>query len=116
MIIKKDKDLIIDYLKDASNTEGFCDSVYFPESVNDLQEIFREAAENGTQVTISGNRTGLTGAAVPKGGIVISTERLNKIIEINRDELTKYSKNYYFYLKTTEGTIPIQIPVDKCEK
>jgi D-lactate dehydrogenase (cytochrome) len=86
MIIKKDKDLIRDYLKDASNTEGFCDSVYFPESVKDLQEIFKEAAKNRTQVTISGNRTGLTGAAVPKGGIVISTERLNKIIEINKDE------------------------------
>ena len=86
MIIKKDKDLIQDYLKDASNTEGFCDSVYFPESVKDLQEIFKEAVENKIKVTISGNRTGLTGAAVPKGGIVISTERLNKIIEINKSE------------------------------
>jgi D-lactate dehydrogenase (cytochrome) len=86
MIIKKDKDLIQDYLKDASNTEGYCESVYFPESVKDLQEIFKEATEKKIQVTISGNRTGLTGAAVPKGGIVISTEKLNKIIEINKGE------------------------------
>lgn len=86
MIVKKDKDQIQDYLKDSSNTEGFCDSVYFPESVKDLREIFLEASEKKIQVTISGNRTGLTGAAVPKGGIVISTERLNKIIEINKKE------------------------------
>lgn len=83
MIIKKDKDQIQDYLKDASNTEGYCDSVYFPESLKDLQEIFKEAAKKKTQVTISGNRTGLTGASVPKGGIVLSTEKLNKIIDIN---------------------------------
>ena len=68
MIVKRDNDQIQDYLKDASNTEGFCDAVYFPESVNDLQEILNEARKNNTQVTVSGNRTGLTGAAVPKGG------------------------------------------------
>ncbi|MBT8380145.1 MAG: FAD-binding oxidoreductase [Ignavibacteria bacterium] len=86
MIVKKEKDQIQDYLKDASNTEGFCDAVFFPESVKDLQDIFKAADEKKIQITVSGNRTGLTGAAVPKGGIVISTAKLNKIIEINKEE------------------------------
>jgi D-lactate dehydrogenase (cytochrome) len=86
MIIKSDKDQINDYLKDASNTKGFCDAVYFPESVEDIQKILKKAAEQKTRLTVCGNRTGLTGAAVPMGGIVISTEKLNKIIEINEQE------------------------------
>ena len=38
-------------------------------------------------------------------------------VEFKKDELIKYKNGgYYIHLKTTEGTIPIQIPVDKCEK
>jgi D-lactate dehydrogenase (cytochrome) len=35
------------------------------------------------RITVSGNGTGLTGARVPEGGVVISTEKMNKIIELN---------------------------------
>ncbi len=87
MIIKKETDEIQNYLIDASNYKGFCDAVYFPESAEDISNILKEANANNTQVTISGNGTGLTGARVPEGGIVISTEKLNKVIEINADEM-----------------------------
>lgn len=86
MIIKTSQDEIQNYLSDASNTKGFCDAVYFPDNEDEISEIIKEAAAKKIQVTISGNRTGLTGACVPLGGIVISTEKLNKIIEINKDE------------------------------
>ena len=83
MIIKKAQDEIQDYLKDASNYKGNCSAVYFPESEADVISILKEANKNNTFVTISGNRTGLTGAGIPEGGIVVSTEKLNRIIEIN---------------------------------
>ncbi len=86
MIVKTDQAEIQNYLKDASNTKGFCDAVYFPENANDIINILKQANENKIAVTVCGNRTGLTGASVPKGGIVLSTEKLNKIIEINEKE------------------------------
>lgn len=86
MIIKTDQSEIQDYLKDASNTKGFCDSVYFPENKNEIISILKHANYEIIHVTVCGNRTGLTGASVPKGGIVISTEKMNRILEINSKE------------------------------
>ncbi len=86
MIVKTNPDEIQTYLTDASNFKGFCDAVYFPENVNDVSNILRDAKDKKIPVTISGNGTGLTGARVPQGGIVISTEKLNRIIEINSKE------------------------------
>ena len=86
MIIKTSPDEIQNYLVDASNFKGNCEAVYFPENANEILDILRKANEEKTPVTIAGNGTGLTGARVPEGGIVISTEKLNKIIEINKEE------------------------------
>ena len=83
MIKKTDQEQIQNYLFDASNTKGYCDEVFFPENENDVKEVFKSNSQNKTPVTISGNRTGLTGAAVPYGGVVISTEKLNKIINLS---------------------------------
>ena len=86
MIIKTEQDEIQNYLVDASNTKGFCEAVYIPENVSEIIEIVIEANKQKQPVTISGNGTGVTGARVPQGGIVISTEKLNRIIEINENE------------------------------
>ncbi len=86
MLIKTSPDEIQNFLVDASNTKGYCDAVYFPESREDIIEILKKANEEKTFVTTSGNHTGLTGSGVPRGGIVISTEKLNKILEINIDK------------------------------
>jgi D-lactate dehydrogenase (cytochrome) len=87
MITKTSPDEIQNYLSDASNFKGYCDAVYFPTDLKEISEIFVEANKNKIPVTIAGNRTGLAGAGVPLGGIVISTEKLNKILEINDKEL-----------------------------
>ena len=86
MLIKTSPDEIQNFLVDASNTKGQCDAVYFPESKGEIIKILKKAEEEKTPVTISGNHTGLTGSGVPRGGIVISTEKLNKILEINMEE------------------------------
>jgi len=83
---KDEQNEIQDYLKDASNTRGFCEAVVYPESKDDVIAILKNANEKNTKVTVCGNRTGLSAGSVPNGGIVLSTEKLNKILEINEKE------------------------------
>ncbi len=87
MLIKKNRDEIENYLVDASNFKGNCDAVFFPEDISEIPGILLEANKKGTPVTIAGNGTGLTGARVPEGGIVIATDRLNKILKINSKQM-----------------------------
>jgi D-lactate dehydrogenase (cytochrome) len=86
MIIKTDQNEIQDYLKDASNTMGYCDRVVYPESTDDVVSILIKANAEKNMVTVCGNRTGLSGGSVPTGGIVLSTEKMNRILEINEEE------------------------------
>ncbi|MBL1212237.1 MAG: FAD-binding oxidoreductase [Ignavibacteriae bacterium] len=86
MITKTNPDEIQSYLVDAANFKGNCSAVYFPETHDDIVEIVKEANNNKTEITVAGNRTGLTGSGIPSKGIVISTEKLNRILEINKDK------------------------------
>lgn len=86
MIIKINQDEIQNYLTDASNYKGSCEAVYIPQNKEELIEILKDVNQRKIKVTISGAGTGLTGARVPDGGIVISTEKLNKIIEIDTSD------------------------------
>lgn len=86
MIIKTKQDEIQNYLTDASNYKGNCEAVFIPQNKDELIKALKDANEQKTKVTIAGAGTGLTGARVPDSGIVISTEKLNQIIEINTTE------------------------------
>lgn len=86
IIYKTDSQEFQDYLSDASNFRGHCEGVYFPNGANEISGILREANRTQTRITIAGNRTGLTGSAVPLNGKVIATAKLNRIIEINCSE------------------------------
>jgi len=86
VIIKTAQDEIQNYLRDASNFSGYCDAVYLPEDAEEVAQIVRTANASKTKVTIAGNHTGLTGSGIPQNGIVISTEKLNRILEVNTNE------------------------------
>jgi D-lactate dehydrogenase (cytochrome) len=86
MIVKTNPDEFENFVVDASNFKGECDAVYFPENIEEIVSIIKEANTNKTKVTVAGNRTGLTGACIPQNGIVIATDKLNKILEINPTE------------------------------
>jgi D-lactate dehydrogenase (cytochrome) len=86
MIIKTNLDEIQSYIVDAANYKGTCSAVYFPETHDDIVDIVKDANSNKTEITVAGNRTGLTGSGVPISGNVISTEKLNRIIEINKEK------------------------------
>ena len=92
MVVNNRIDEIQNFLSDASNYKGFCEAVYFPENTNDVSQILKEANDKRILVTIAGNGTGLTGARVPEGGIVISTDKLKKIIYIDTEKMYAVSE------------------------
>ena len=52
------------------------------ESRAEIELVLRLAAEHGIPVTPRGAGSGMTGGALPvRGGIVLSTERMRRIIE-----------------------------------
>lgn len=86
MIIKESQDEIWQYLIDQASYKGKCEKVFLVESTADIEFVLSRANELKVPVTVSGNHTSLTGSAIPESGWVISTERLNRILEINQTE------------------------------
>lgn len=83
MIRSSDPDIIRPYLEDASNLAGgYASEVVFPENEKEVSEILVEASAKKIPVTVAGNGTGLTGARIPFGGIVLSTEKLGGVLAI----------------------------------
>ncbi len=63
--------------------------VVFPENSLHISEILKICNENRIPVTPRGAGTGLSGGAVPvMGGVVLSIEKMNKIIEMDKETLT----------------------------
>jgi D-lactate dehydrogenase (cytochrome) len=71
------------YLTDASFIrEGHAERVVFPESIDEVSEILASANRDRVPVTISGAGTGTVGGRVAFGGIVLATDKLNRIKRI----------------------------------
>jgi glycolate oxidase len=76
------------YGADAVKEKFPPEAVIFPETTAEMVAILKLANEYLFPVTARGGGVGYTGGAVPiDGGIVIGTDRMNKIIEINADDL-----------------------------
>lgn len=88
MIYKDDASTFSDYLTDVSNIKGTAQGIYFPESVQEAQNIIKKAYRTSTPVTISGAGTGICAGRVPEGGIIIATDRLNTILDFSSDDKT----------------------------
>ena len=87
MLTKTQPDEIQDFLSDASYVQGGrAERVVFPETAEDVATILTEATRTASQVTISGAGTGTVAGRVPFGGIVIATDKLNRIREIVHDD------------------------------
>ena len=62
------------------------DAVVFPASTAEVAQILTHANEHRIPVTARGAGTGLSGACIPRqGGIVVSFDRMNQVLEIDRD-------------------------------
>jgi len=76
------------YGADAVKEKFPPEAVVFPESTAEMAAILRLANEVVFPVTARGGGVGYTGGAVPvDGGIVIGTDRMKRIIELNVDDL-----------------------------
>jgi glycolate oxidase len=63
------------------------DAVAMPRSAKSVSKILRFANKNKIPVTARGGGHGYVGGCVPvRGGIVLSLERMNRILEINRHD------------------------------
>jgi glycolate oxidase len=61
-------------------------AVVLPRNAADITAVLAIAAECGASVTARGSGTGLSGACIPsEGGIVLSLQRMNRILEIDTD-------------------------------
>jgi glycolate oxidase len=76
------------YGADAVKEKFPPEAVVFPATTEEMCEILKLANRYLFPVTARGGGVGYTGGAVPvDGGIVIGTDRMKKIIEINPDDL-----------------------------
>ena len=87
MRIRSNQNEIQSFLSDASFIrEGYADRVVFPESVDEVADILVAANRERTPVTVSGAGTGTVGGRVAFGGIVLATDRLNRIKSIVHED------------------------------
>ncbi len=79
MVAYEEAAIVRTYCRDASNYPGgWAEAVWIPENVEELIEAVRQCVHQKQPFTIAAGRTGLTAAAVPEGGVLISVERLRR--------------------------------------
>src|SRR5215211_72765 len=78
----------IAYGIDALKRGHPADLVVFPADTGEVARVVRTCAEARVPMVPRGGGTGYTGGAVPtRGGVVISLERMNRILEIDEINL-----------------------------
>jgi glycolate oxidase len=76
------------YAADALGIGHLPDLVVIPANTTDVSAIARLCQAHATPMVVRGAGTGYTGGAVPtQGGVVISMERFNRILEIDETNL-----------------------------
>jgi D-lactate dehydrogenase (cytochrome) len=76
----------VSYFHDESRLDGQADYIAFPEDTAQAAVLIRRAAAGGLPVTIQGARTGICGGAVPRGGLILSTEKMNRPLSFSIEE------------------------------
>src|SRR6056297_1409658 len=65
------------------------EAIVFAETTDQISKVMKFANQHLIPVTPRGAGTGLSGGAVPiKGGIVVSFERMNRVLELDEETLT----------------------------
>jgi glycolate dehydrogenase FAD-linked subunit len=76
------------YATDGTKLVFLPDGVIFPNSSEETADILRLAASRGFPVIPRGAGTGMSGGSLPvNGGLVLSLEHMNRILEIDRENL-----------------------------
>ena len=78
-----DPDIIEGYLTDASNTRGQAEVLVRPKTTHEVAAVLRHCQSRGIPVTVTAQRTATTGAPVPDGGWLLSTELLTQVFSLD---------------------------------
>ena len=76
------------YSFDASKMRFVPEGVAFPAEAAQISALVKLANEYSFAVYPRGSGSGMVGACLPQGGLVIVTNRLNRILEIDADNMT----------------------------
>ena len=84
-----DEDKLLEYSSDETEDLSYPPEVVLkPKTTEEISKIITYCNDKLISITPCGARTGLSGGSLPiKGGIALSTERLNSIIEIDERNL-----------------------------
>lgn len=86
--LKLDWETRVCYGYDATNNLCVPHGVAFPDNASQISRILELANKREIPVIPRGAGSGFTGGAVPvEGGLVLSTERMNRILSISREDL-----------------------------
>jgi glycolate oxidase len=86
-ILARPEDLLL-YEYDGSVEQAQPDCVVFPRRTEDVVEIVKLAVRHQTPIVGRGAGTGLSGGALARrGGIVIAFSRMNRIVEVDAENL-----------------------------
>ena len=85
------------FLKDESRLIGNAENICFPTCEEEVTAALRQAAKGKWNVTVQGARTGISGAAVSRGGLILSLSRMDRILGLRQDD-----KGIY-YLRVQAG-------------
>jgi glycolate oxidase len=82
-LLSQPDDLLL-YAYDGSVDHALPDAVVFPDTTDQVQAVVQIAGQHGVPVVPRGAGTGLSGGAIARcGGIVVSTARMNRILEVD---------------------------------
>jgi len=73
-----------DYLRDESRRSGRAALLALPRTAAELDAALACAIEHGWPVTVQGGRTGITGGAVPEGGLILNLSRMNHVLGLRQ--------------------------------
>jgi len=91
------------YLDDESHSfDGKAEKIVFPSTEAEVATLMKTAFEAGTAVTIQGGRTGLTGAAVPLGGLAMNLEKMTDLLYMD------YTKDEERYSIAAEAGVTLE--------
>lgn len=76
-----------DYLRDESRRAGNAERIAFPRTESDVLAALAEARAHAWPVTTQGARTGVTGGAVPEGGLILNLSHMDKILAAGNGEM-----------------------------
>ncbi len=85
-----------------------------PKTTVEVASVVGVCAEAGVPITTQGGNTGLVGGQIPQGEVLLSTERLNRIRDVDVDDevlVAEAAANLFAHLRAADRSAPAAIAV-----